>query len=151
MQQVRRDSGTIVSQTAHGEPKWNLHPPDKEVRWERVGTEKTCVVLPQGTPVIKVPGAGLPRGSTQRSKALGTFHVPTFLVTDSGGPGGKLTSAPLRLVRNAHARGEAHQASLDGTMSSEYADEVEDKGCGDSSKVHRGDLKSNGVGRIGLF
>ena len=31
LHQVWRDSGTILSQTAHGEPTWYLHSPDKRV------------------------------------------------------------------------------------------------------------------------
>ena len=30
LHQVRRGGGTIISQTEHGEPTWNLLPPDKE-------------------------------------------------------------------------------------------------------------------------
>ena len=116
LHQVRRDVGTILSQTAHGEPTWNMRPPDKEGRWDRGGTKHLCGVLNQVTQVGKVPGTGLPHGSTQYGKAAGTFHVPTFLVSDSGGPGGKGTAAPLRLVWDAHASGESHQEPLDGKM-----------------------------------
>ena len=58
--------------------------------------------------------------------------VTKFSVTDSGGTGGKGTTAQLRLVWNAQASRLAHQASPDSTMRLEYADEVAEKGCGDS-------------------
>ena len=85
-----------------------------------------------------MPGTGLPRGSTQFRKAARTFYVPTFLVSDSGDPGGKGTASPLRLVCNAHAKGVDHQAPLDGTMRPETVDEVVEMGCGDSGKVYGG-------------
>ena len=90
-----------------------------------------------------MPGAGLPCGSTQRGKAVGIFHVLTFLVTDSGGPGGKGTAARLQLVMNAHVSRTVHQELLDITMQSEYADEVLEKVCGDNGKVHGVNLQSN--------
>ena len=101
------------------------------------------MVLPQGTPVGKVPVTKVPCGSTQNRKAAGKFRVPIFLVSDSDGPGGKGTNALLQLVWDAHASGVAHQAPLDGTTRPEYTDEVEEKECGDSIKLHRGDLQSN--------
>ena len=104
------------------------------------GTDHICGVLPQGTTVGMVPGTGLTRSITQCGKAVGTFHVPPFLVSHSGGPGRKGTAAPLRLVQDAHASGEAHQAPPDGMMRLEYSEELADNGCGDSGKLHRGDL-----------
>ena len=94
-----------------------------------------------------MPGAGFPCGSTQYRKTARKFHVPTFLVIDSGVPGGKVTAAPLLLVQNSHASRVDHQDFPDGTMQSEYKDEVADKGYGDSGKVHGGILQSNRVGR----
>ena len=52
---------------------------------------------------------------------------------------------------NAHARGAAHQASPDGTVRSEYTDEVAEKRFGDSGKVHGGDLQPNRGRRGGVF
>ena len=98
-----------------------------------------------------MPGTGLPHGSTQYGKAAGTFHVPTFLVSDSGGPGGKGTAAPLRLVWDAHASGESPQEPLDGKMRPYYADEVAEKRHGDIGKVNGGEFQSNGGGRSGVF
>ena len=96
-------------------------------------------------------GNGLTCGSTQCGKYTGTFHVPTFSVSDSGGLGGKGTAAPLQLVRNAHASKAAHKAPPDGTMLPEYTYEVAEKGCGDSEKVNGGNLHYNGGGSSGLF
>ena len=84
-------------------------------------------------------------------EALGTFYVQTFLVTDSGGPGGKGNAAPLRHVWNAHASRADHQSPPDGMVRLEYTDEVAEKRCGDSGKVHRGNLQPNGGLQGGLF
>ena len=55
-----------------------------------MGTGYICGVLPQVTPVGKVPSTGFPCGFTQCGGGdAGTFHVPEFLVSDSGGPVGK--------------------------------------------------------------
>ena len=48
---VRRDGGTIVSQTAHGDSTYYLPPPYKGGRLESVGNNHLCGVLPQDTPV----------------------------------------------------------------------------------------------------
>ena len=138
-------------QTAHVKPTWYISPPDKGVQRERVGTDNLFGFLPQGNPVGEVPVTGLPRGSTQCRKSAGTFHVRTFLVSDSGGPVGKGTAAPLQLVWDAHTSRADHQEYLDGTMRSEYADEVAEKGYGDRGKVIGGNLQSTGGGRSGLF
>ena len=62
---VRRDSGIIMYQTAHGEFTCNLRPPEEGGRRQgRVGTNHLCGVLPQDTSVGEVPGAGMPGGST---------------------------------------------------------------------------------------
>ena len=98
-----------------------------------------------------MPGTGFPRGSTQWGKYAGTFHFPTFSVSDSGGPGGKGAATPLRLVQDAHTSGAAHQATPDITMQPECADEVVETGCGDSGELHEGNLQSNGGGRIGVL
>ena len=98
-----------------------------------------------------MPITGLPRSSTQCRKDAGTFHVPTFSVSDSGGPGRKGTAAPLRLVWGAHLIWADHQAPPYGTMQPEYVDEVEETGCGDIGKVLWGDLQYNGKGRSRVF
>ena len=95
-------------------------------------------------------GDGLPCGSTQCRKSTGPFHVPGFLVKDSGVPGSKGTAAPLKLVQNTHDSVSSRQSLPDGTMRSKYGDEVEKKGCRDSGKVHGGNLHSNGVGWSGV-
>ena len=77
----------------------------------------------------------------QCSEAAGKFHVQALTFLDSGGPGGKGASAPMRHVWNAHVSGAAHQAPLDGKMRQEYADEVEEMGCGDIGKVCGCNLK----------
>ena len=68
------------------------------------------------SPVGKVPSTRLSCSSTQCGKAAEKFHVPTFSVLDSGGPGGKGTSAPLRLVRYVHVSRAAHQKSAESKM-----------------------------------
>ena len=88
-------------------------------------------------------GTGLPCGVPQYGEAAGIFYVQALMVSDSGGPGGKRTATPLRLVRDAHTRGGGHQEPPDGTMQPEYPDKVAEKVCGDSSKVHGGDLQYN--------
>ena len=85
----------------------------------------------------------MPCESSQCGKGTGTLYVQAFLVIDSGGSGGKGTAAPLRHVWNAHANKAAHQTSPDGTVRSEYADNVAETRRGDSGKVHRGDLQFN--------
>ena len=57
-----------------------------------------CGVLPQGTPVVKMPGTGLPCGVPQCGEAEGKFHVQALPVSGSGVPGGKVASAPLQHV-----------------------------------------------------
>ena len=92
-----------------------------------------------------MPSAGMPRDSPQCRKSAGNVYVQTFLVTDSGVPGGKGTAALLWNAWNAHASGVAHQEFPDGTLQLEYADEVTEKRCEDRDKVHRGDLQTNRV------
>ena len=90
-------------------------------------------------------GTGLPHGVTQYGEAEGTFHVPEFPVSYSGGTGGNGATASLQHVWDAHASGGAHQAPLDGNMRSEYADEVAETGCGDNGKVYGCNLQTHGV------
>ena len=82
-----------------------------------------------------MPGTRLSCGVTQCGEATGKFHVQAFPVLDRGVPGGNITAAPLQHVCYAHASGAAHQAPPDVKMRPEYADEVADTECGDSSKV----------------
>ena len=96
-------------------------------------------------------GTGLPCGNTQCRKAAGTFHVPTFLVLDSGGPRGKGTAAPMLLVRNVHTNREAHQELPYGKMQMEYTDYMEETIFGDSAKFHGGSLQYNMGGQSGVF
>ena len=98
-----------------------------------------------------MPGARIPRKSIYCGKAAVTFYVQTFLVTDSGDPGGKGTANLLKHVWNSHTRGASHQASPDITVQSEYTDEVTDKICGYSGKVHGGNLHPNGGQWGGFF
>ena len=148
---MRSGGGTIFSQTVHGDLTRNLRPPDEGGRRERRGTDHICGVLPQGTTSGKAPITRLPRGSTQCGKAAENFHFPTFLLSDRGGPGGKGTVAPMRLVWDAHASRADHQSPPDGTMRPEYTYDVEETGCGDSGKVHGGDLQFNRGGRSEVF
>ena len=85
----------------------------------------------------------MPCESTQYWKAAEILYVQTFLVTDSGGPGGKVTDDLLRHVWNAHASGAAHQEFPAGAVQYKYTDEVAEKRYVDSGKVHEGDLQPN--------
>ena len=89
-------------------------------------------------------GTGLPCGVPQYGEAAGIFYVQALMVSDSGGPGGKGAAAPMQHVWNAHASGSAHQEHPDGKMQTEYADEVEATGCGDSGKVCGDNLQPHG-------
>ena len=70
-----------------------------------------------------------------------TFHIPGFLVLDSGGVRENGAAAPLRHVWDAHARREDPQAPPDGKMRPEYVGEVAKTGCGDSGRVNRGNIQ----------
>ena len=120
-----------------------MRPPYKGCRLESRGTYHIHGVLTQDTSVGEMPGSGMPRESTQYEKAVGTFDVQVFLVIYRVGSEGKGTASPLRHVWNAHARGAAHQALSDGTVRSEYIDEVAEKRWGDSGKLHGGNLQLN--------
>ena len=82
---------------------------------------------------------------------MGKFYVQTFLVTDSGGPGWKVTADLLQHVWDTHASGEDHQALLGGTVRSEYTDEVAEKRCGDSGKVNGATFRLTGDDREECF
>ena len=54
-------------------------------------------------------------------------------------------------MRDAHARGADNQAPPDVMMEPKYTDKVAETGCGDSKKVHSGELQYHGGGRRGVF
>ena len=126
-------------------------PPRQGGSTRKVRHQPSMWCHPQGTTVGKVSSTRFPCGRTQCGKATGTFHVPTFLVSDSGGPGGEVTADPLQLVRDAYTRRAAHKTPLERRMRPEYADEVAENGYGDRDKLHRGNLQSNREGRSGVF
>ena len=151
LRQVWSDGCTIFPQTARGNPAWNLRPPYEEGQQERGDTNHLCDVLPQVTQVSKVSSTRLPRSSTQCVNTAGTFHVPKFSVSDSGGSGGKGTAALLQLMWDAHASRASHQAPMYGKIQLENLDDVAETGYGDSGKLHGCDLQPNGGGRSRMF
>ena len=80
----------------------------------------------------------------QYGEDAGTSHVHSLPVSNSGVPGGKGAAALLQRVWNAHSSRAAHQAPPDGKMRPEYADEVEETGCGDSGKIYGVNLQPHG-------
>ena len=60
LHRVRRDGGTIISQTAHGNTTWHMSPPYEGGQRERGENKHLYGVLPQGNTVGKVPGTRLP-------------------------------------------------------------------------------------------
>ena len=61
---VRCDCGGIVPKEEHGVDTWHMCTPDKGSQRVIGRIEHLCDALPQGVAVGKMPGDGLPGGST---------------------------------------------------------------------------------------
>ena len=109
------------------------------------------VVIPQGSIRGKMSGARVSRGGKQHRRTSQTPHVLSLQIQVGGSPIGEVAAAPLWHVWNARASGAVLQEHPDGKIRTEYADDVEATGCGDSVKVCGGNLQTHGGWQKGMF